>query len=100
MPLTNSSASYFLGKFACKICIQGFSFAFPVNLTIPVTLSLLLMSCGLRAGDSCFMRDTIPSYLFFECPSGDYIKDFIGGEVSAPKGKKSSVELPMVSNSC
>ncbi|KAF0297190.1 Chitin synthase chs-2 [Amphibalanus amphitrite] len=72
--------AYIFGKFACKICIQGFSFAFPVNLTIPVTLSLLLMSCGLRAGDSCFMRDTIPSYLFFECPSGDYIKDFIAGE--------------------
>ena len=30
------------------------------------------------------MRDTIPSYLFFECPSGDYIKDFIAGEVSSP----------------
>ncbi|XP_037075045.1 chitin synthase chs-2-like isoform X2 [Pollicipes pollicipes] len=72
--------AYIFGKFACKICIQGFSFAFPVNLTIPVTLSLLLMSCGLRAGDACFLRDTIPGYLFFECPSGDYIKDFIAGE--------------------
>lgn len=25
--------AYIFGKFACKICIQGFSFAFPVNLT-------------------------------------------------------------------
>ncbi|XP_037071620.1 chitin synthase chs-2-like [Pollicipes pollicipes] len=73
-------SAYIFGKFACKICIQGFSFAFPVNLTIPVTLSLLLMGCGLRSGDACFLRDTIPGYLFFECPRGDYIKDFIAGE--------------------
>jgi len=73
-------SAYVFGKFACKICIQGFSFAFPVNLTIPVSLSLLLMGCGLRSGDACFMQDTIPGYLFFECPRGDYIRDFIAGE--------------------
>merc|ERR1719341_2777694 len=33
---------YIFGKFACKICIQGFSFAFPVNLTIPASICLLI----------------------------------------------------------
>ena len=51
-----------------------------------MTLSLLLMSCGLRSGDACFMRDTIPGYLFFECPRGDYIRDFIAGEVGVSSG--------------
>lgn len=57
--------------------IQGFSYAFPVNLTIPVTISLLIAACGIRNGDPCFYHDTIPSYLFFESPSANFLNDFI-----------------------
>ncbi|XP_044267838.1 chitin synthase chs-2 isoform X2 [Tribolium madens] len=78
--LLNVSSSYFayiFGKFACKIMIQGFSYAFPVNLTIPVSISLLIAACGLRNGDPCFFHDTIPSYLFFESPPVVFLNDFI-----------------------
>lgn len=78
--LINIFASYFayiFGKFACKIMIQGFSYAFPVNLTIPVSISLLIAACGLRNGDPCFFHDTIPSYLFFESPPAHFLNDFI-----------------------
>ncbi|CAH0557892.1 unnamed protein product [Brassicogethes aeneus] len=78
--LINVLATYFayiFGKFACKIMIQGFSYAFPVNLTIPVTISLMIAACGLRNGDPCFFHDTIPSYLFFESPSASFLNDFI-----------------------
>lgn len=78
--LINILASYFcyiFGKFACKIMIQGFSYAFPVNLTIPVSISLLIAACGIRNGDPCFFHETIPSYLFFESPPTNFLNDFI-----------------------
>lgn len=68
---------YIFGKFACKIMIQGFSYAFPVNLTIPVSISLLIAACGLRNTDPCFLNDYIPAYLFFDSPSVYFLNDFI-----------------------
>lgn len=67
---------YIFGKFACKICIQGFSFAFPVNLTIPVSISLLITACGLRFEDACSFT-SMPTYLFWECKNGDILTDFL-----------------------
>lgn len=61
---------YVFGKFACKILIQGFSYAFPVNLVIPLVVNLLIAACGIRNGDNCFFHGTVPDYLFFESPSG------------------------------
>ena len=72
--------AYIFGKFACKICIQGFSFAFPVNLTIPVAISLLISACGLRTADPCFFQNTIPDYLYWQCPKGDFLDNFISQE--------------------
>ncbi|KAK2583486.1 hypothetical protein KPH14_009451 [Odynerus spinipes] len=69
--------AYIFGKFACKILIQGFSYAFPVNLTIPVTISLLIAACGLRNGDPCFFHGVIPDYLFYESPPLYFLNDFI-----------------------
>nr|CAD7200070.1 unnamed protein product [Timema douglasi] len=68
---------YIFGKFACKIVIQGFSYAFPVNLTIPVTISLLITACGLRNNNPCFFHNVIPDYLFFESPPVFLLSDFI-----------------------
>ncbi|KAK0162543.1 hypothetical protein PV327_006311 [Microctonus hyperodae] len=67
--------TYIFGKFACKILIQGFSYAFPVSLTIPVLISLLIAACGLRNGDPCFFHGTIPDYLFYESPP--LLNDFV-----------------------
>jgi len=75
-----SYLAYIFGKFACKICIQGFSFAFPVNLTIPVVVSLLISACGLRNGDPCFLKGTIPDYLYWTCYDGDFLTDFISND--------------------
>ncbi|XP_026324913.1 chitin synthase chs-2 isoform X3 [Hyposmocoma kahamanoa] len=68
---------YVFGKFACKILIQGFSYAFPVNLVIPLVVNLLIAACGIRNGDNCFFHGTVPDYLFFESPSVFTLKDFI-----------------------
>ncbi|XP_054284217.1 chitin synthase chs-2-like isoform X1 [Macrosteles quadrilineatus] len=77
MHIISAYLCYIFGKFACKIVIQGFSYAFPVNLTIPVTLSLLIAMCGLRHDDPCFFHNTIPDYLFFESPPVYFLNDFI-----------------------
>ncbi|XP_014204049.1 uncharacterized protein LOC106636227 [Copidosoma floridanum] len=68
---------YIFGKFACKIMIQGFSYAFPVNLTTPVSISLLIAACGLRNGDPCFFHGKMPDYLFFESPTLYFLNDFM-----------------------
>ncbi|XP_043284738.1 chitin synthase chs-2 isoform X1 [Venturia canescens] len=70
--------AYIFGKFACKILIQGFSYAFPVSLTIPVTISLLIAAVGIREGDPCFFHGTIPDYLSFQSPEDpNFLNDFI-----------------------
>lgn len=58
---------YVFGKFACRICIQRFSFAFGLNLTIPVTLSLLIAACGLHFEDRCNSNQWLPTYVFWTC---------------------------------
>lgn len=65
---------YVSSKFACKICIQGFSFAFPISLTIPVSISLLIASCGIRFEDVCFFDGWLPKYLFWKCPTGEFFQ--------------------------
>ncbi|KAL0849268.1 hypothetical protein ABMA28_013597 [Loxostege sticticalis] len=68
---------YIFGKFACKIVIQGFSYAFPINLVIPLVVNFLIAACGLRNGDTCFFHGTVPDYLFFESPPVFTLSDFI-----------------------
>ena len=78
--IASAYLAYIFGKFACKICIQGFSFAFPVNLTIPVVVSLLISACGLRDGDACVFKNSIPDYLYWQCPGVDFLNDFISNQ--------------------
>ncbi len=82
--ISSAYLAYVFAKFACKICIQGFSFAFPVILAVPLTVTLLITACGLRNEDSCYFRDTVPDYLYFECPAsgpaGDFLDSFISHE--------------------
>lgn len=73
---------YIFGKFACKILIQGFSYAFPVNLTVPVSISLLIAACGIRNGDPCFFHGTVPDYLFFESPAVFRLSEFAAREMA------------------
>ena len=76
LQIFSSYLAYVMGKFACKICIQGFSFALPMVLTTPVVVSLLFAACGLRDGDACVLKGTIPDYLYWQCPGTDFLNDF------------------------
>jgi len=75
--IVSSYCAYIISKFACKIVIQNFSFAFPIALTVPLTVISLIAGCGLRNDDSCAFKDIIPPYLYWECPTGDFLNDFI-----------------------
>ena len=80
LQVLSSYLTYVIGKFACKIVIQGFSYAFPVIMTVPLTVILLITACGLRNDDECWFKGTIPDYLFFSCPGGDFLQDFISNQ--------------------
>lgn len=77
-----SFACYLFATFACQILIQGFSFAFPINLAVPVTLSGLIAMCGFYVKDECAFYGTIPGYLFFNTPNYYDLNDFIGRQYS------------------
>jgi len=65
--IVSSWLCYVFGKFACRICIQRFSFAFGLILTIPVTLSLLIAACGIHFEDRCNSNQWLPTYVFWTC---------------------------------
>lgn len=65
--IVSSWLCYVFGKFACRICIQRFSFAGGLILTIPVTLSLLIAACGIHFEDRCNSNQWLPTYLFWTC---------------------------------
>lgn len=44
---------FLFGKFACKICIQAFSYAFPISLVVPTTISLMIALFGTRYSNKC-----------------------------------------------
>uniref|UniRef100_A0A2A4K4F7 chitin synthase n=1 Tax=Heliothis virescens TaxID=7102 RepID=A0A2A4K4F7_HELVI len=73
---------YIFGKFACKILIQGFSYAFPINLVIPLVVNLLIAACGIRNGDNCYFHGTVPDYLYFESPPVFTLSDFISRQMA------------------
>ncbi|KAL0894833.1 hypothetical protein ABMA27_013353 [Loxostege sticticalis] len=69
-------------KLACKILIQNFSFTFALTLVGPLTVNLLIIFCGLRNGDPCEFRNTIPEYLFFDIPPVYFLKDYVGRQMA------------------
>ena len=71
----------FLAKYACKIKIQGFSFAFALCMVVPLTITFMMTACGLKFGDPCRFSG-MPFYLFWECENGNIITQFITHDVS------------------
>lgn len=45
--------TYAFGKFTCKVCIQEISFAIPVTIAVPVTVSFLWAFKNLEIQDKC-----------------------------------------------
>lgn len=73
----------FAGKFACRILIQGFSFALPVTLTMPTTIGLLFITAEWRKADPCIFNNFLPNYLFIDVPIKPYMLELLTKEVSS-----------------
>ena len=72
---------YAFAKFACKIHIQAFSFAVPVNLAVPITISFLWVMIEMAAEDKCAICEGFHGfqYIFWftrESNALDYYKDW------------------------
>ena len=70
-----SYVCYQTAKFACKIGMQRFSFAFPLSLTVPVVVSVLITICGVRANNGCFLTSVLPETVYWTCFQGDVVQD-------------------------
>ena len=68
--------AYHVGRFACSINIQKFSFALPLTLVMPTTIAGILGLCEVRSGDPIgpmrgpcrFDNNHFPNHLFYQCP--------------------------------
>lgn len=75
--VASSYICYIFGKFACKIHIQTFSFSLPINLTVPLTICILIILCGLREANICVYHDILPDYMFFHMPPVHFMFSYI-----------------------
>lgn len=75
--VASSYICYIFGKFACKIHIQTFSFSLPLNLTVPLSISTLIILCGLREANICAYHDIFPDYMFFHMPPVQFMFTYI-----------------------
>lgn len=73
---------YITGKYTCKVKIQTFSYAVPVTLAVPFTISILITFCGMKNEDVCFAEYVIPKYLYWVCPADYYFTDFLANDLS------------------
>ncbi|CAG2165707.1 unnamed protein product, partial [Oppiella nova] len=72
---------YAFAKFACKIHIQAFSFAVPVNLAVPITISFLWVMIEMAAEDKCAICEGFHGFQYIywftrESNALDYYKDW------------------------
>ena len=70
-----------IGKFACKVNLQGFSFAMPLTMVVPCTIAFLLSLCHFRTTEQCFMDSVMPTYMFWNCPEPGFLDEFLSCQV-------------------
>ncbi|XP_025834427.1 chitin synthase chs-2-like [Agrilus planipennis] len=75
-----SYVCYIFGKFACKIMVQTYCYAFPINLTVPTLITALVAFCGVYSIDECAFKNAIPQYLAFNGPPLYFVRNFIENE--------------------
>ncbi len=61
---------FYMGRFACKLCMQRICFALPITLVTPLALTTLLVMCSVTPKSTVF----IENFLFWSCYA-DYAKE-------------------------
>ena len=76
LQLVCTCAAYFFATFACKFNIQLESFALPIILVGPLTLSGVFTVCHYRQTDPCSFSPSIPDYIFYKVKNYPHVKYF------------------------
>lgn len=61
---------FYMGRLACKLCMQRICFALPISLVTPLALTILLVMCSVAPQSTVF----IENFLFWSCYA-DYAKE-------------------------
>lgn len=54
---------FYMGRLACKLCMQRICFALPITLVTPLALTILLVMCSIAPKSTVF----IENFLFWSC---------------------------------
>ncbi|UXI14105.1 chitin synthase 1 [Sarcoptes scabiei] len=62
--ITVTYLAYSFAKFSCKVCFQTISFAIPLCLAVPMTISILWAISGIGAQDKCQLVEIFEPFQF------------------------------------
>jgi hypothetical protein len=70
LKIVADACCFYMGRLACKLCMQRICFALPITLVTPLALTILLIMCSIAPNSTVF----IDKFLFWTCYA-DYAQD-------------------------
>ncbi|UJR08979.1 hypothetical protein I4U23_013229 [Adineta vaga] len=70
LKILSDALCFYMGRLACKLCMQRICFALPITLVTPLALTILLVMCSAAPQTTVF----VDNFLFWSCYA-DYAKD-------------------------
>jgi hypothetical protein len=70
LKVISDALCFYMGRLACKLCMQRICFALPITLVTPLALTTLLVMCSVAPKSTVF----IENFLFWSCYA-DYAKE-------------------------
>ncbi|CAF1289999.1 unnamed protein product [Adineta steineri] len=70
LKVISDALCFYMGRLACKLCMQRICFALPITLVTPLALTILLVMCSVAPKSTVF----IENFLFWSCYA-DYAKE-------------------------
>lgn len=68
--IISDALCFYMGRLACKLCMQRVCFALPITLITPLALTILLLMCSVAPKSTVF----IENFLFWSCYA-DYAQE-------------------------
>lgn len=70
LKIVSDALCFYMGRLACKLCMQRICFALPITLVTPLALTILLVMCSVAPKSTIFVEN----FLFWSCYA-DYAQD-------------------------
>ena len=70
LKIISDALCFYMGRLACKLCMQRICFALPLTLVTPLALTILLVMCSVTPQSTVFVEN----FLFWSCYA-DYAKE-------------------------